>query len=215
MNLWEYIQSRQELLLWEFWQHASMIFQCLVVATILGVAIGIATYRHPAIASFATGAAGVIFTIPALALLGLLIVPLGLGVAPTVTALVLYGLLPIVRNTILGLQGVDRVLVDAASGIGMSRARILLRVELPMAWPVILTGIRVSTQLTMGIGAIAAYASGPGLGDQIFSGLSRIGGAGALESVLAGIIGVVILALIFDAVFVLIGRFTTSRGIRV
>lgn len=215
MNLWEYIQSRQELLTFEFLQHASMIFQCLVVAAILGVAIGIATYRYPSIASFATGTAGVIFTIPALALLGLLIVPLGLGVAPTVTALVLYGLLPIVRNTILGLQGVDRVLVDAASGIGMSRVRILMRVELPMAWPVILTGIRVSTQLTMGIGAIAAYASGPGLGDQIFSGLSRIGGAGALESVLAGIIGVVILALIFDAVFVLIGRLTTSRGIRV
>jgi len=215
VNLWEYIQSRQELLSFEFWQHASMIFQCLVVAAILGVAIGIATYRYPPIASFATGTAGVIFTIPSLALLGLLIVPLGLGVAPAVTALVLYGLLPIVRNTIIGLQGVDRVLVDAASGIGMSRARILLRVELPMAWPVILTGIRVSTQLTMGIGAIAAYASGPGLGDQIFSGLSRIGGAGALESVLAGIIGVVVLALIFDAVFVLIGRLTTSRGIRV
>lgn len=215
MNLWEYIQSRQELLQFEFLQHASMIFQCLVVATVLGVAVGVATYRNPPIATFATSTAGVIFTIPALALLGLLIVPLGLGVAPTVTALVLYGLLPIVRNTIIGLQGVDRVLVDAARGIGMSRARILLRVELPMAWPVILTGIRVSTQLTMGIGAIAAYASGPGLGDQIFSGLSRIGGAGALQSVIAGILGVVVLALIFDAVFVLIGRLTTSRGIRV
>ncbi|HEY3681739.1 MAG TPA: ABC transporter permease [Streptosporangiaceae bacterium] len=215
MNLWEYIQSRQELLEFEFLQHASMIFQCLVVATVVGVAVGVATYRYPPIATFATSTAGVIFTIPALALLGLLIVPLGLGVAPTVTALVLYGLLPIVRNTIVGLQGVDRVLVDAARGIGMSRPRILLRVELPMAWPVILTGIRVSTQLTMGIGAIAAYASGPGLGDQIFSGLSRIGGAGALESVIAGILGVVVLALIFDAVFVLIGRFTTSRGIRV
>jgi osmoprotectant transport system permease protein len=215
VNLWEYIQSRQELLEFEFLQHASMIFQCLVVATVVGVAVGVATYRYPPIATFATSTAGVIFTIPALALLGLLIVPLGLGVAPTVTALVLYGLLPIVRNTIVGLQGVDRVLVDAARGIGMSRPRILLRVELPMAWPVILTGIRVSTQLTMGIGAIAAYASGPGLGDQIFSGLSRIGGAGALESVIAGILGVVVLALIFDAVFVLIGRFTTSRGIRV
>ena len=215
MNLWEYIQSRQELLTFEFLQHASMIFQCLVVAAIVGVAIGIATYRHPPIATLATNAAGVIFTIPALALLGLLIAPLGFGVAPTVTALVLYGLLPIVRNTIVGLQGVDRVLVDAARGIGMSRTRILLRVELPNAWPVILTGIRVSTQLTMGIGAIAAYASGPGLGDQIFSGLSRLGGTGALQAVIAGVVGVAVLALIFDAVFVLIGRLTTSRGIRV
>lgn len=87
--------------------------------------------------------------------------------------------------------------------------RLLTRIELPLAWPVILTGIRVSTQLAMGIGAVAAYVSGPGLGEQIFSGLARLGGANAVNSALTGTIGVAILALLFDAAFVLLGRFTT------
>ncbi|MFC6930475.1 ABC transporter permease [Actinomadura yumaensis] len=157
---------------------------------------------------------GVVFTVPSLALLGLLITPLGLGVAPSVVALTLYSLLPIVRNTIVGLAGVDRTLVDAARGIGMNRGRILLRVELPLAWPVILTGVRVATQLAMGIGAIAAYVSGPGLGEQIFSGLARLGGANSINMTLAGTLGIVILALIFDGCLMLIGRLTTPRGIR-
>ncbi|MEU5881266.1 ABC transporter permease [Spirillospora sp. NPDC047279] len=214
MNFWEYLSSRRELLAFETWQHASMVFQCVLAALVIGLAIGLATYRRPAVASFATSTAGVLFTIPSLALLGLLITPLGLGVAPSVVALTLYSLLPIVRNTIVGLSGVDRTLVDAARGIGMNRRRILMRVELPLAWPVILTGVRVATQLAMGIGAIAAYVSGPGLGEQIFSGLARLGGANSINMTLAGTLGVVVLALLFDGCFILIGRLTTSRGIR-
>ena len=136
-------------------------------------------------------------------------------VAPSVVALTLYSLLPIVRNTIVGLAGVDRTLVDAARGIGMTRTAILLRIELPLAWPVILTGVRVSTQLAMGIAAIAAYVSGPGLGEQIFSGLARLGGANAINMPLAGTVLIIILALLFDGCFVLIGRLTTPRGVRV
>ncbi|HZE40981.1 MAG TPA: ABC transporter permease, partial [Stackebrandtia sp.] len=162
-----------------------------------------------------TGTASVIFTIPSLALFGLMIPLFGLGVTPSVVALTLYSMLPIVRNAIVGLQGVDKNMVDAARGMGMSRLAILFRVELPLAWPVVLTGIRVSTQLAVGVGAIAAYASGPGLGEQIFSGLARLGGANALNQVLAGTVGIIVLALIFDGVYVLIGRLTTSRGLRV
>lgn len=215
MSLWEYVQSRAELLQFEAFQHASMVAQCVLVAAVLGVAIGVFTHGRPRLADLATGTTGVIFTIPSLALLGLLITPLGLGVAPSVVALVLYALLPIVRNTIVGLRNVDATIVDAARGIGMSPARRLVRIQLPLAWPVILTGIRVATQLAMGIGAVAAYVSGPGLGEQIFSGLARLGGANALNATLAGTIGIAILALLFDGIFVLIGRLTTSRGIRV
>lgn len=214
MSFWEYLGNRRELLTFETLQHASMVAQCVLIATVLGVLIGVAVYGRPAIASFATSTAGVIFTIPSLAMLGFLITPLGLGVAPSVTALVLYALLPIVRNTIVGLTSVDQRLVDAARGIGMSRLRILTRVEIPLAWPVILTGVRVSVQLAMGIAAIAAYVSGPGLGEQIFSGLARLGGANALNMTLAGTVGIIILALLFDAVLAGIGRLTTSRGIR-
>ncbi len=156
-----------------------------------------------------------ILTIPSFALFGLLIPVLGLGVPPTVTVLVLYALLPIVRNTIVGLASVDSSVTDAARGIGMSRFGVLTRVELRLAWPAVLTGIRVSTQMLMGILAIAAYAKGPGLGNQIITGLSRVGSANATNAAVAGTVAIVILALVLDAVYVLIGRLTTSRGIRV
>ncbi|MEV4874022.1 ABC transporter permease [Streptomyces syringium] len=214
MSFWEYVGNRHAQLLADTYQHASAVFQCMVVATLLGVAIGVATYRSEWAGNLAVTSTATILTIPSLALIGLLIPITGLGVAPTVTALTLYGLLPIVRNSIVGLRGVDASLVDAATGIGMSRAARLFRVELPLAWPPILTGIRVSTQMLMGIAAIAAYASGPGLGNEIFRGISSLGSANALNQVLAGTLGIIVLALLFDAAYVLIGRLTIPRGIR-
>jgi osmoprotectant transport system permease protein len=88
-------------------------------------------------------------------------------------------------------------------------------VQLPLAWPIILTGVRVSAQMVMGIAAVAAYALGPGLGGFIFSGLSRLGGANALASVVTGVVGVVVLALVLDLLLVGLGRLTIPRGIRV
>lgn len=196
------------------YQHVSMVVQCIVLATIVGVLVGVAVYRSPAGAAIATALSSAVLTVPSFALFGLLIPLLGLGVAPSVVTLVLYALLPIVRNTIVGLSTVDQPILDAARGIGMSRFGVLTRVELRMAWPAILAGMRVSTQMLMGIAAIAAYAKGPGLGNLIFSGLGQLGGANALNMALAGTVGVIILALLLDALFVLFGRLTTSRGIR-
>jgi osmoprotectant transport system permease protein len=214
VSFWEYLGNRHTQLLADSLQHASAVFQCMVAATVLGVVIGIATYRSEWAGDLATTTSAAILTVPSLALIGLLIPLVGLGVAPTVVALILYGLLPIVRNAIVGLRGVDPSLVDAARGIGMSRAGQLLKVELPLAWPPILTGIRVSTQMLMGIAAIAAFASGPGLGNLIFRGVASLGSANALNQVLAGTLGIVVLALLFDAAYVLIGRLTIPRGIR-
>ncbi|MFC0848093.1 ABC transporter permease [Streptomyces noboritoensis] len=214
MNFWEYLSSRHQQLLTDAFQHASAVFQCMVIATALGVLIGVLTYRSGWAGSLAVTSTSMVLTIPSLALIGLLIPLVGLGVAPTVITLTLYGLLPIVRNSIVGLRGVDPSLVDAAKGIGMSRPARLLRVELPLAWPPILTGIRVSTQMLMGIAAIAAYASGPGLGNEIFRGIASLGSANAINQVLAGTLGIVVLALLFDAAYVLIGRLTIPRGIR-
>ncbi|MFE2379462.1 ABC transporter permease [Streptomyces sp. NPDC059398] len=215
MNFWQYLGNRYPQLLVDAGQHASAVFQAMVIATALGVVIGVLSYRTEWAANVAVATTSSILTVPSLAMIGLLIPIVGLGVAPTMIALVLYGLLPIVRNTIVGLRGVDDDLVDAATGIGMSRLRRLLRVELPLAWPPILTGIRVATQMLMGIAAIAAFASGPGLGNQIFRGISSLGSANALNEVLSGTLGIIILALLFDAAYVLIGRLTISRGIRV
>jgi osmoprotectant transport system permease protein len=99
--------------------------------------------------------------------------------------------------------------------MGMSRTATLIRLELPLAWPVIMTGVRVSAQMLMGIAAIAAFALGPGLGGYIFSGISRYGGANATHSVVAGTIGILILAVILDTVLNIVTRLTTPKGIRV
>jgi osmoprotectant transport system permease protein len=214
VNLWEFIGDRWSRLAVEAYQHASVVIQCTIVATVIGVLVGIAVYRSPIGSTVATALASTILTIPSFALLGLLIPLLGLGVAPTVTALVLYALLPIVRNTIVGLGGVDAAVTDAARGIGMHRFGVLTRVELRLAWPAILTGMRVSTQMLMGIAAIAAYAKGPGLGTEIFSGLNRAGAANATNQALAGTIGIVVMALVIDGLYLIIARLTTSRGIR-
>ncbi|MGA5419598.1 ABC transporter permease [Streptomyces lavendulocolor] len=214
MGFWEYVAARHQQLLTDALQHVAAVFQCMVIATALGVAIALATYRSGWAGDLAVACTSTALTVPSLALIGLLIPVVGLGVPPTVIALVLYGLLPVVRNAIVGLRGVDPALVDAARGIGMSPAARLVRVELPLAWPPILTGIRVSTQMLMGIAAIAAYASGPGLGNEIFRGIASLGSANALNQVLAGTLGIVVLALAFDAAYVLLGRLTIPRGIR-
>ncbi|OLF12562.1 ABC transporter permease [Actinophytocola xanthii] len=214
MTLWEFVVDRWPRLAVEAYQHASVVIQCTLVAAVIGVLVGVAVYRSPIGSIAATALASMVLTIPSFALLGLLIPLVGLGVAPTVTALVLYALLPIVRNTIVGLGGVDPAVTDAARGIGMNRVAVLGRVELRLAWPAILAGMRVSTQMLMGIAAIAAYAKGPGLGTEIFSGLNRAGAANATNQALAGTIGIVVMALAIDALYLIIARLTTSRGIR-
>lgn len=214
MNFLDYIGNRHAQLLTDTLQHASAVFQCMVAATVIGVLIGVLTYRSELAAGIATAATATILTVPSLAMIGLLVPLVGLGVMPTVIALTLYGLLPVVRNTVVGLRGVDPTLVDAARGIGMSRLTRLAKVELPLAWPPILTGVRVATQMLTGVAAIAAFASGPGLGNLIFRGIASLGSANALNQVVAGTLGIVVLALLFDAVYVLIGRLTIPRGIR-
>ncbi|AMO61368.1 proline/glycine betaine ABC transporter permease [Mycolicibacterium phlei] len=212
--LWDYITAHHAQLVFDSYQHVSAVVQSVLIATVIGVLIGVATYRSPLAANLATATSSVILTVPAFALLGLLIPLFGLGVVPAVTALVLYSLLPIVRNTIVGLNAVDPALTDAARGIGMSRLDTLARVELRLVWPSILSAMRISTQMSMGVLAIAAYVKGPGLGNLIFTGLARVGSPTAVPMALTGTLLIVLLALVLDAVLVLIGRLTTSKGIR-
>jgi osmoprotectant transport system permease protein len=214
VSLWQYIAERWDRLSLQSWLHVSGVVQCTILAAVIGVGVGILVYRSPAGSAIATALSSTILTIPSFALLGLLIPVVGLGVTPSVIALTLYGLLPIVRNTIVGLSGVDPAVSDAAKGIGMGRFGVLARVELRLAWPAILTGMRVSAQMLMGIAVIAAYAKGFGLGSEVFSGLTRAGSANSLNQALAGTLGVVVLALVLDAIFILIARLTIPKGIR-
>ncbi|AXK84486.1 ABC transporter permease [Nocardia farcinica] len=213
-TLWSFVVERRHQLMVDSYLHVSAVLQSLVLATLVAVVLGVLVYRSPLGSAAATAATSAILTVPSFALLGLLIPVLGLGVAPTIVALVVYALLPILRNTIIGLSSVDPSIVDAARGVGMNRLRVLARIELPLAWPAILTGMRVSTQLIMGILALAAYAKGPGLGNLIFSGLSRLGSPNAVPQALTGTVLIIVLALLLDGMFLVVGRLTTSEGIR-
>ena len=211
----DFVSQRLNDILFSSWQHFSLVLQCLVVASVLAVLVAALTYQRPALRSAADSISAVGLTIPSFALIGLLIAPLGFGVLPAVIVVGFFALLPVLRNAIVGLAGVPANTVEAARGLGMGRLRIFFRIELPLAWPVILTGIRISGQMVMGIAAVAAYALGPGLGGFIFSGLSRLGGANSLESVVTGVVGVVLLAFILDLLLVGLGRLSIPRGIRV
>lgn len=215
-NLRAYLELRWDTVLSDAVGHILLVLLSIALATVVGVGLGILTYRTQRPRELVLAVTSTILTIPSLALFGIFIgIPgLGLGGRSVVVALTLYGLLPIVRNTIVGLRQVDPAIVESAQGMGLGRSQRLLRVELPLAWPVIITGIRVSTLVLIGIAAIGAYINGPGLGNEIFSGLAHIGGASALSEVLAGTIGIVILAILFDLFYVAVSRLTIPRGIR-
>jgi len=194
--------------------HLAVVLLALLFATVIGVGVGLLVWNRPVGRSLAVTSAAVILTIPSLALLAAMIPLFGLGWTPTLIGLTLYSLLPIIRNTVVGLREVPPAIMESATGMGMSPTRVMLSIQLPIAWPVILTGVRVAAQLTIGIAAIGAYVGGPGLGQMIFQGLSSLGSKNALNYALTGTVCVVILALLVDALFNLVTTTTTSKGLR-
>ncbi|BDZ49526.1 ABC transporter permease [Frondihabitans sucicola] len=213
--LWKFVIDRWDQIWFSSWQHFSLVIQCLVLAVVLALVIAALVYRSKPLSGLANGVSAVGLTIPSFALIGLLIAPLGFGVVPSVVVVTFFATLPILRNAVVGLAEVDPTVVESARGVGMSRFRTFATVELPLAWPIILTGIRISAQMVMGVAAVTAYGLGPGLGGFVFAGLSRLGGANSLQSVVVGVVGVVVLAFILDLLLLGLGRLTISRGIRV
>ena len=215
LEIGRFLETRSSLIPELFVGHLLLTLAAVGTAIVLAVTLGLLVYDKPWASQVSLLSTGAILTIPSFALLGILITtPLGFGTNSVYVALVAYGLLPILRNTTVGMQGVDRNLVEAARGMGMSQWAVLRRVELPLAWPVILGGVRVTTQLVIGIAAIGAYVNGPGWGEFIFSGLARIGAVFSREAVIVGTVGVVLTALVLDLALLALGRATTSKGIR-
>ena len=182
--------------------HARLVGLALLLAVPPAVALGVASARRPRLAGLAVGTAGVIFTIPSLALFALLVGPLGLGTAPAVAALALYSVLPVLRNTVVGLQEVPPDAVEAARGMGMTEAQALWRVRLPLALPVVVGGVRVAAVTAVGMASVAALVAAGGLGDSIFAGLR----AGDKTEVLAATTVIAALALAVDATLALVER---------
>ena len=214
MGFVEYTADSMPALLEAMLEHTVLVLQGLGLAILIALPLAVLTYRHRSRGAV-LAVAGVFLTIPSYALFGLLITPLGLGTAPSVIALTLYAFLPVIRNTVVGLREVDPAVVESARGMGLSRTQTLLQVELPLALPVIVTGLRVATQMILGIAAIAAAVNGPGLGNLILQGLTSAGTPFAVYLTLQGIIGIVVLAILFDLFFAALGRLTTTRGMMI
>ncbi len=211
----EYLTTNAARLLLLAEQHAELVLISVAISAVLGIGLAFLTESMPRLRQTLLSVTGTLLTIPSFALFALMIPLLGLGVAPTVAALAIYGIFPVLRNTVTGIEGVDPAVIDAARGLGMGRGQRLRTVVLPLAWPVILNGIRTATIMLVATAAIGAVVRGPGLGELIFRGLARIGGANALYEALAGVIGVVLVALVLDLLFVLIAKITTVRGLNV
>ncbi|RDW19791.1 osmoprotectant update ABC transporter permease/substrate-binding subunit OpuFB [Oceanobacillus chungangensis] len=193
-NLLTTFQERQGQLVSTLLEHIELSFIALFLAVLIAIPLGIYLTKKPKLAEYIIGITAVLQTIPSLALLGLLIPLVGIGKLPAVIALVIYALLPIVRNTYTGIKEVDQSLVEAATAMGMNRRKRLIKVELPLALPVMMAGIRTSMVLIIGTATLAALIGGGGLGELILLGIDRLD----TSLILLGAIPAALLAIIFD-----------------
>jgi len=191
-------------------EHIEVAMMAVIISTIIGVAIGIVITRIKKLVTPVIGIAGVIYTIPSLALFGMLIPFIGIGVKPAVIALILYGQLVLIRNTYVGITQIDRAVIEAGKGMGMSSWQFLGMVELPVALPVIMAGIRTAAVMNIGTATIAAYIGAGGLGWLIFRGIASV----YTEQIIAGAVPVILLAIGTDYFFILLERFLTPPGLR-
>lgn len=212
--MWEFLSDRWQDIGYDALQHGNLVIQAVLLATVVAVVLAVVIVRFRFLEPLAGAISAIGLTLPSFALIGLLIPVTAIGAITAFVAVAFYALWPVLRNAVVGLAGVDKTLLESARGMGMSPARVLVRVQLPLAWPVIHAGIRVSVQMSMGVAAIAAYVLGPGLGKYTFTAIAQEGNATALYNALIGVFGVVIVALIADGLLLLLGRFTISKGIR-
>lgn len=193
-NFWQFIDQQSDKLWSQTWAHIGLTMISLVIAILIAVPIGILIARRQKLSGPVLGFAGILQTIPSIALLGVMIPFLGIGPKPAILALFLYALLPIIRNTYTGITEVNPAVIDAARGMGMSKWQILTKVELPLAFPVLMAGIRTATVINVGVATLAAYIAAGGLGEFIFGGIALNNS----NMILAGAIPAALLAVILD-----------------
>jgi osmoprotectant transport system permease protein len=188
-------------------EHIGLTFISLLIAVLIGLPLGIYITRNKKAAGIVLGAVGILQTIPSIALLGFMIPLLGIGPLPAITALFLYALLPIIRNTFTGISNVDPVVKEAAVAMGMTNAQVLFKVELILAFPVIMAGIRTATVINVGVGTLAAYIAAGGLGEFIFGGIAL----NNTNMILAGAIPAALLAIVLDFLLSLVQKMSSRK----
>jgi osmoprotectant transport system permease protein len=206
-TLWEFMHQQADKLGMQTLQHIGLTFISLLIAVFIGLPLGICITRKKQFSGFVLGIAGILQTIPSIALLGFMIPVLGIGAKPAIVALLLYALLPIIRNTYTGITGVDAAVKEAAIAMGMNKWQVLFKVELSLAMPVILAGIRTATVINVGVATLASYIAAGGLGEFIFGGISL----NNTNMILAGAIPAALLAIIFDFLLSLVQKLNFKK----
>ncbi len=164
--------ERKEFFLTLFIQHMYLTFLAILIITVIGIAVGIYMTRNKVLAGFIMGTVNIIYTIPSIALFGFLVALTGVGNKSALIALCIYGLLPVIRNTYVGINEVDPFLIQAATGMGSTDRQLLLKVQIPLALPVIFAGFRTMVVMTIALGAIASFIGAGGLGVAIWRGIT-------------------------------------------
>jgi osmoprotectant transport system permease protein len=195
-------------LLYKTWEHLYISLISVGLGILIAIPLGIALTRVPKVANFVMGLLGIIQTVPSFAILAFFIPLLGVGKVPAIVALFFYAVLPILRNTYTGVRGVNKDLLEAGRGMGMTGWERVRLVEIPLAIPVIMAGIRLTTVYLIGWATLASYIGAGGLGDYIFSGMTLY----QTEFILAGAIPVTLLALLADFLLGKIENWVTPTG---
>jgi len=194
MGIFDMLMDRWDDLLESLLIHIEITLSAMVIAILIAVPLGIWLVRHRRYAELVIGLTSMVQTIPSLALLGFMIPLFGIGKEPALIALVLYALLPILRNTFIGIAEVDAAAIEAGIGMGMTRWQLLFMVQLPIALPVLIGGIRTATVWTVGVATLGALVGAGGLGDFIFRGIATANN----QLILLGAIPAALLAVAFD-----------------
>ncbi len=216
MSTLRFLMEHYQRVFYLFWEHVWIVGLSLIIATIIGVPLGILITKHEELAKRVLNAANVLMTIPSIALFGIMLpilalVDLGLGKVPAVIALVLYSQLPIIRNTYIAIKNVPPAVVNAGKGMGMNKWNLLWEIEIPISIPVILAGLRTAAVMNIGIAAIASYIGAGGLGVLIQQGINRV----YPEMILSGAIMVSILAIVVDGGMGFLEYMITPKGIKI
>lgn len=193
-SLWSFMFQQSDKLLDQTLTHIGLTFISTMLAVVIGMPAGVWISRKRKLAGIVLGIAGILQTVPSIALLGFMIPLLGIGAKPAIAALFLYSLLPIIRNTYTGITQVDSAIKEAAKGVGMSNAQLLFKIELPIAMPVIFAGIRTATVINVGVATLSAYIAAGGLGEFIFGGIAL----NNTNMILAGALPAALLAITLD-----------------
>lgn len=204
-----FLQENQAELLEKTWEHISISLLSLLAAIIVAVPLGIVLTKSDKLAKVVLSITSVLQTVPSLAILAMMIPFFGIGTVPAVIALFLYVLLPILNNTYLGIQSVNKNAREAGRAMGMTQNQLLRMVELPLAVPVIMSGIRLSAVYAISWATLASYIGAGGLGDFIFNGLNLY----QPKLIIAGAVVVTLLALVTDFALAYIEKITTPRGL--